>query len=58
VQLTQNERILCAGVRLVDGKALVRLPELERGKHVLRVTYSGSGTLAASKSAPVVIWVK
>ena len=57
VQLTENERILKAGVKLVEGKAVVRLPQLKRGKHVLRVTYSGSSTLAASRSVGIVIWV-
>ena len=55
VQVTENERIPKAGVQLVDGKAVVRLPQLKGGKHVLGVTYSGSSTLTASKSAGIVI---
>jgi len=58
VTVKEGSKTLKANVTLVGGKVNVKLPKLKKGTHKLVVSYGGSSTVAAGKSAVIKLVIK
>ena len=58
VTVKEGSKTLKANVTLKAGKVNITLPKLKKGTHKLVVSYGGSSTVAAGKSATISLKIK